>query len=70
MCAYTVQLQAYFNNPWTEYLYYTCCKHKTLCSCIGKYALYRYVDTDFKENRLSLLVPMDMYAYYAVRYEI
>ena len=40
---------------------YTCCKHKALCSCIGKYALYRYVDTGFKENRQSLLAPMDMH---------
>ena len=55
MCAYTVHLQAYFNNPWTKYLYYTCCKHKALCSCKGKYALYRYVNTGFKENRQSLL---------------
>ena len=62
MCAYTVQLQAYFSSPWTEYLYYTCCKHKALCSCIGKYALYRYVDTGFKEkNRQSLLAPIDMH---------
>ena len=29
---------------------YTCCKHKALCSCIGKYALYRYIDTGIRKT--------------------
>ena len=30
--------EAYFNNPWTDYLYYTCCKHKALCCSCTVYA--------------------------------